>query len=96
MQSRRQQNLDKCRASCQRIRNTIGPAIWLYVAGAVVWVSLVVALCLMCARWCFLVFCWLDPQTEDGQLATVVIGIGSFVFIMSAIGYAIERKRAGR
>ena len=46
--------------------------------------------------WCFLIFRWLEPQTEDGQFAAVVIGIGSFVFIMSAISYAIERKRAGR
>ena len=43
--------------------------------------------------WCFLVFCWLEPQTEDGQFAAVVIGIGSVVFIMNAIGYAIERKK---
>jgi hypothetical protein len=40
MQSRRQQNLDECRASCQRIRNAVGPAIWLYVAGAAVWLGI--------------------------------------------------------
>lgn len=44
MQSQRQQNLDECRASCQRIRNTIGPAIWLYVAGAVVWLGIGIAI----------------------------------------------------
>ena len=44
MQSQRQQNLDECRASCQRIRNAIGPAIWLYVAGAVVWLGIGIAI----------------------------------------------------